>query len=287
METLSKDIRFALRIMRKSPGFTAVVVLTLALGIGANTSIFSIVNAVLLRSLPYHDPDRLVKVIFSNPGIGLHDVPFSVPEWEDLKSRAGVFEEVSVVFPASVNLTGGKQPERLELLGVSPNYFSMLGATPQIGRVFGSEDFALGFAEAAVISDGLWRRSYGADPNVLGKRLRLDNDPYTIVGVLPPGFRHPGRTVAKDVDVWATTGFSADPFPKPTRNIRLLPGAMGRLKPGIGREQAQARLSALAGELRNDYPTDYPPEAKWSIEIQPLQESLVGEIGRASCRERV
>jgi len=278
METLVKDIQYALRTMRKSPAFAVAVILTLALGIGANTAIFSIVNAVLLRSLPHREPDRLVKITFDNPGVGLHDVPFSVPEWDDLKSRAGVFEEVSVVFPASANLTGGRQPERLELLGVSPNYFSMLGASPQIGRLFDSEDFALGFAEAAVISDGLWRRSYGADPNILGKRLRLDNDPYTIVGVLPPGFRHPGKTVAKDVEVWATAGFSADPFPKPTRSARLLPGAIGRLKPGISLKQAQSRLSALAGELRNDYPPDYPSEAKWSIEIQSLQESLVGNV---------
>ena len=157
--------------MRKSPGFTLVIILTLALGIGANTSIFSIVNAVLLRSLPYYDPSRLVKITFNNPGIGLRDIPYSVPELEDLKSRAGVFEEVSVVFGGSTNLTGGTRPERLELLEVSPNYFSMLGARQQIGRLFGSQDFALGFAEAAVISDGLWRRSYGGDPNILGKRL--------------------------------------------------------------------------------------------------------------------
>src|SRR5580692_999228 len=279
MEILFNDVRYAFRIMRKSPGFTLIIILTLSLGIGANTSIFSIVNAVLLRSLPYYDPGRLVKITFNNPGIGLHDVRFSVPEWEDLKARAGVFEEVSVVWVGSTNLTGARQqPERLELLGVSPNYFSMLGAPPQIGRLFGSQDFALGFAEAAVISDGLWRRSYGGDPNILGKRLKLDNDPYTIVGVLPAGFRHPGKTIARDVEVWVTCGYSADPYPKPARNVRVLPGAIGRLKPGIDVTQAQARLTAMASELRTDFPNDYPPEAKWSIEIQPLQDSLVGNV---------
>src|SRR5258705_9203964 len=199
MEILFNDIRYAFRIMRKSPGFTLIIILPLALGIGANTSIFSIVNAVLLRSLPYYDPGRLVKITFNNPGIDLHDVRFSVPELEDLKARAGIFEEVSVVVSGPTNLTGARQqPERLELLEVSPNYFSMLGARPQIGRLFGSQDFALGFAEAAVISDGLWRRSYGGDPNILGKRLKLDNDPYTIVGVLPAGFPHSGKTVVRD-----------------------------------------------------------------------------------------
>jgi len=279
MEILFNDIRYAFRIMRKSLGFTLIIILTLALGIGANTSIFSIVDAVLLRSLPYYDPGRLVKITFNNPGIGLRDIRFSVPEWEDLKARAGVFEESSVVWVGSTNLTRARQqPERLELLGVSPNYFSMLGASPQIGRLFGSQDFALGFAEAAVISDGLWRRSYGGDPNILGKRLKLDNDPYTIVGVLPAGFRHPGKTVARDAEVWVTCGFSADPYPKPARNVRVLPGAIGRLKPGINVTQAQARLTAMASELRTDFPNDYPPEAKWSIEIQPLQDSLVGSV---------
>src|SRR5580704_5611080 len=278
MEMLFNDIRYAFRIMRKSPGFTLIIILTLALGIGANTSIFSIVNAVLLRSLPYYDPGRLVKITFNNPGIDLHDVRFSVPELEDLKSRADIFNEVSVVYGGSTNLTGGKQPEHLEMLEVSPNYFSMLGTTPEIGRLFGPQDFALGFAEATVISDGLWRRSYGGDPNILGKRLRMDNDPYTIVGVVPAGFRHPGTTVAKDVEVWVTCGYSADPFPKPARNVRVLPGAIGRLKSGIDVTQAQARLTAMASELRTDFPNDYPPEAKWSIEIQPLQDALVGSV---------
>jgi putative ABC transport system permease protein len=185
---------------------------------------------------------------------------------------------VSVVFAGSTNLTGGKQPEHLELLEVSPNYFSMLGTTPEIGRLFGPQDFALGFAEATVISDDLWRRSYGADPNILGKRLKLDNDPYTIVGVVPAGFRHPGNPIARDVEVWVTCGFSADPYPKPARNVRGLPGAIGRLKPGISVAQAQSRLTAMASELRTDFPNDYPPEAKWSIEIQPLQDALVGNV---------
>jgi predicted permease len=277
-ETVFQDIKFALRVFRKSPLFTAVVVLTLALGIGANTAIFSIVNAVLLRSLPFREPDRLQKVTFNNPGVGLRDVPFSVPEFEDLKTRAGVFEDVSVVWPVSANLTGAKEPQRLELLVVSPNYFSMLGATPQIGRLFGPEDFSIGFSTAAIISDGLWRRSYGADPNVLGRNLRLDNDLYTIVGVLPPGFRHPGKTVAKDVEIWGTAGYSADPFPKPARNVRLLPEAIARLKPGITVRQAQARLDIMASELRQEFSSDYPPLAKWSIAIQPLQQSLVGDV---------
>ena len=278
MGTLLQDVRYGLRMLRKKPTFTVVAILTLALGVGANTAIFSIVNAVLLRSLPYPRPDRLVRIIFNNPGLGLRDVPFSVPELDDLKTRTGVFEDVSVVFPASTNLTGAKQPERLEFLGVSPNYFSLLGVIPQIGRLFGPQDIALGFAPVAVISDSLWRRSYGADPQVIGRSLRLDNDPYTIVGILPAGFRHPGPTISRDVEVWATTGFSAEPFAPPKRGNRILPGAIGRLKPGLTLEQAQARLTAMAIESRHDFATDYPAQGEWTVEIQGLQESLVGNV---------
>src|SRR5580698_5092276 len=184
------DLRYALRMLRKQPAFTLVAILTLALGVGANAAIFSIVNAVLLRSLPYRDPDRLVRIFFNEPGIGLRDVPFSKPEMDDLQTRAGVFEDVTPIFEGSENLTGAKQPERLEAVNGSFSYFSMLGVTPQIGRLFGPQDFALGFASVAVISDGLWRRAYAADPNALGRTIRLDNDPFTIIGVLPRGFRH-------------------------------------------------------------------------------------------------
>ncbi|HME10466.1 MAG TPA: ABC transporter permease [Bryobacteraceae bacterium] len=278
METFFLDIRYGLRMLRKKPAFTLVAILTLALGVGANTAIFSIVNAVLLRSLPYRDPDRLVRILSNNPGVGLRDIPFSVPELDDLRTRSGVFEDVSAIGGGSVNLTGARQPERLEFIVTYPNYFSMLGATPQIGRLLGSQDFALGFASAAVISDGLWRRSYGADPSVLGRTLHLDNDPYTIVGVLPPGFRHPGPTISGNAEVFLTAGFSADPAPKPARGARILPAAIGRLKPGLTLPQAQARLTAMAAELRHDFPADYPARAQWTIEIQSLQESLVGNV---------
>src|SRR5271154_2016154 len=218
MENLLQDVRYGLRMLVKKPTFTIVAVLTLALGVGANTAIFSIVNAVLLRSLPFHNPDRLVRIYFNNPGVGLRDVPFSVPEFDDLRTRTDVFEDVSVIVLGPTNVTGPSQPEHLELLETSPNYFSMLGVTPELGRLFGHQDFALGFAPVVVISDALWRRSYGADPGVLGRSLRLDNDLYTIVGVLSPGFRHPGPTIPA-VEVWVTCGFSGDPFPVPARGL--------------------------------------------------------------------
>lgn len=278
MTTLFQDVRYALRVLWHSPGFTIVAVLSLALGVGANTAISSIVNAVLLRSLPFSHPERLVKITANNRGVGAQDVGFSVPELDDLRSRAGVFEQLSAIQGGPTNLTGGDRPRHLELLEVSPNYFSMLGISAHMGRVFGPGDEAQGFAEAVVISDSVWAREFGRDPKILGRKLQLDNDPYTIVGVLPPGFRHPGRTVASDVEIWVTCGFRGDPYPKPDRSLRVVPGAIGLLKPGISLEQAQARLDTFSSQLRAEYATNYPAGSGWSIEVQPLQESLVGDV---------
>src|SRR5215471_6755029 len=189
---LGQDVRYGLRMLVKKPTFTIVAVLTLALGVGANTAIFSIVDAVLLRSLPYRDPDRLVRIFFNEPGVGLRDVRFSKPELDDLQTRSGVFEDVTPILEGSEDLTGTQQPERVEGVNGSFSYFSMLGVIPQVGRLFGPQDFVPGASSEAVISDGLWRRAYGADPNVVGLILWLDNDPFTIIGVLPRGFRHPG-----------------------------------------------------------------------------------------------
>jgi predicted permease len=278
MENLLQDLRYGWRMLVKKPAFTIVAVLTLALGVGANTAIFSIVNAVLLRSLPYRDPDRLVRIFFNEPGVGLRDVRFSKPELDDLQTRAGVFEDVTPIFEGSENLTGAGQPERVEGINGSFSYFSMLGVIPQIGRFYGPQDFAPGFAPLAVISDGLWHRAYGADPNVLGRTIRIDNDPLTIIGVLPRGFRHPGPTTSGDAEVFGAGGFSGDPFPPPMRGTRILVSGIGRLKPGLTLAQAQARLTAMAAQLRHDFPADYPPQAQWTIEIQPLQETLVGKV---------
>jgi predicted permease len=273
-----RDLRYAARGLRRNPGFATVAILTLMLGVGVNTAIFSIVDTVLFRALPYRDADRLVRIVPSSPGVGLRDIGLSVPEMDDLRSSSGVFDEVVAVWPVSANLTGSDQPVRIELLAVSPNYFSMLGVPAQMGRVFGPQDTAGGFAEAAVISDGLWRRAFGGDSSILGRKLRLDNDLYTVVGVLPPGFRHPGRTVANEVEIWATAGFTDLPFSKPTRNIRLVPGAIGRLKAGVTVAQAQARLTSFTSELRQQFPNDYPAAGRWTVDVVSLKDSLVGDV---------
>ncbi len=171
MGTLLQDVRYALRMrMVKKPTFTIVAVLTLALGVGANTAIFSIVNAVLLRSLPYRDADRLVRIFFNEPGVGLRDVRFSKPELDDLQTRAGVFEDVTPIFEGSENLTGAGQPERVEGVNGSFSYFSMLGVVPQIGRLYGPQDFAPGFRSRGrdqrwPVAACLWRRSECSRPH--------------------------------------------------------------------------------------------------------------------------
>jgi putative ABC transport system permease protein len=273
---LWQDVRFALRGLAKATGLTAVALITLAIGIGANTAIFSIVNAVLLRPLPFPDPARLVQLQADLPGVGAKNIGFSEPEFADLRDRAGLFESVSIVFPAPANLTGGERPERIEIVGVSPNYFDILGATPQLGRLFDKRDIAEGFAEATVISDGLWRREFAADPGILGRKVRIDNDLYTIVGVVRPEFRHPAPATAKLIDLWGTAGFRAAPFAGPIRSARGLPAIIGRLKPGVSIEQARASLVALSDSLRRDYGADYPANAAWTVRLTPLKEVVVG-----------
>jgi putative ABC transport system permease protein len=274
-----RDVRLATRVLRRNPGFTTISVLTLALGIGGTTAIFSLVDSVLLRPLPYTRASELVSIKDDLPGLNLQDIGMSQPEFEDLRDRSGVFADISATWPISANLTGGERPERVEAVAVSPAYFSMLGARPQLGRIFGPQDRAEGFAEAAILSDGLWRRLYGGDPGVLGKQVRLDNDLYTVVGVMPPAFRHPGRTVATGVEVWITAGFRSTPFPKPPRrDVRMLPGAIARLQPGLSLSEAQQKLDAFAASLIAENPKEYPAASRWRLRATSLQTDLTGGV---------
>src|SRR5690242_8436036 len=276
---IAHDLRYAARMLRNNLGFTLVAVLTLAFGIGANTAIFSVVNAVVLQPLPFPKPEQIVILRDDFTGRQIEDVGLSVDELKDLQERSGVFQQVSAVWPVDANLTGSERPERIELLAVSPNYFSLLGAHAQLGRVFGPEEQqAKGFAEGVVISDGLWKRLFGSDPNVLGRKVYADTDLYTIVGVMPPEFRHPGKTLRNEVDMWATAGFAANPFGPPVRAQRILPGAIGRLKDGIDVNQAQAKLNSLVANLQTEFPKEYPSEAGWSVRVFSAQQQLVGNV---------
>jgi len=279
MNTFLHDVRYAARMLRNNSGFTLVAVLTLALGIGANTAIFSVVNAVVFRPLPFSKPEQIVIIRDDLTGRKIEDVGMSVDELKDLQERSGAFQQVSAVWPVDANLTGSERPERIELLAVSPNYFALLGATAQLGRVFGPEEQqAKGFAEGVVISDGLWKRLYGSDPNILGRKVYADTDLYTIIGVMPPGFRHPGKTLRNAVDMWGTAGFSANPFGPPVRAARMLPGAIGRLKDGVDVNQAQAKVDGLVAQLQNEFPKEYPQQAGWSIRVLSAHQQLVGNV---------
>jgi predicted permease len=279
MNTFLNDLRYAARMLRSNLGFTLVAVLTLAFGIGANTAIFSVVNAVVLRPLPFPKPEQIVIIRDDLTGRQIEDVGMSVDELKDLQERSGVFEQVSAVWPVDANLTGSERPERIELLAVSPNYFALLGAHAQLGRVFGPEEQqAKGFAEGVVISDGLWKRLYGSDRNILGRKVYADTDLYTIIGVMPPEFRHPGKTLRNEVDMWATAGFSANPFGPPVRAARMLPGAIARLKDGTNIDQAQARLDALVAQLQTEFPKEYPPQAGWTVRVLSAHQQLVGNV---------
>jgi predicted permease len=277
MLSFIQDLRYALRMLLKSPAFTIVAVLTLAVGIGANVATFSVVYAVLLRPLPFPQPEQLVRVFDDLRGPNDLDVGMSAPELWDLQDRSGVFQDISAVAPSSSAVGGGERTVRAESLVTSPDYFTLLGAKPELGRVYTQQDAAPGFLDLVVISDGFWRRYYGSDPKIIGRKMRLDSDMYTIEGVMPPGFRHPGPTLDTDVEVWIATGFNGRPFPVPAvRSQRMIPAAIGRLKPGMKVAQAQARLDSYISQLSREYPTDYPAAAIWTVRLVPVKEDLVG-----------
>jgi predicted permease len=274
-----QDVRYGLRMLGKSPGFTAIAVLTIALGIGATTAIFSVVDAMLLHPLPYAEPEQLVSIQDDLPGVGARDVGLSEPEWQDLE-HSGIFQYVSPAWFDENNLTGSSEPARVRILIVAPNYFALLGVKPQLGRSFNPEDHSPGLLLEVLISDGLWKRAFGSDPHILEKSVRLDTDLYRIVGVMPPGFDAPGRNPEeRNIEVWAATSFYGAPMSDhPPRSRRNLPTAIARLKPGLSIEAARNRLDALVGALEKQFPEEYPLQSGWTVRLVPLKENLVGNV---------
>ena len=273
------DIRYARRVLRKSAGFTAIAVLTIALGIGATTAIYSVVDATLLHPLPYPQPEQLVSIEDDLPGVGAQDVGMSEPEWQDLQ-RSGIFEYVSPTWFDENNITGSSQPARVRLLIVAPNYFALLSVKPQLGRSFNPEDHTPGLLQEVLISDGLWKRAFGGDPHILDRNVRLDTDLYQVGGVMPEGFDAPGRTAEeRNIEVWAATSFYGGPMSDhPRRSGRNLPTAIARLKPGLTIAAAQSRVDALVASLQKQYPVDYPLQSVWTVRLVPLKERVVGNV---------
>jgi predicted permease len=279
-ENLLFDLRYAVRMLLRSPGFSFIAIATMALGVGATTAIYSVIDATLLHPLPYPNPAELVRVEDDLTGLGAQDVGISVPEWRDLES-SGIFQSVSISSTgADVNLTGSAQPERLGFKHVTPNYFAVLGVDAQLGRTFDPHDATPGYNLEVVISDGLWRREFGADPHIIGKALRLDNDVYQVVGVMPRGFRDQGSTSEEQsTELWLGAGMAALPFPPPQRGIRLESRVVtARLKPGLSIAAAEGHLDALVQSLKKQYPAEYPAQSEWTVRLIPLGETVVGNV---------
>ncbi len=277
-EHLAQDLRYAVRMLVRSPGFSLIAIATMALGIGATTAIYSIVDATLLHPLPYRNPGELVQIEANLPGVGSHDVGFSIPELRDLQN-SGIFQYVSLCFFGSENVTGGAQPTHIAGATVSPSYFAVLGVDAALGRTFDPHDATPGANLEVVISDGLWKRAFGADPRIIGKSLRVDNDLFHVVGVMPASFRDQGQTAEeRSTELWAADGFYGDPSSPPMRGTRTPYETIARLQPSLSLEAAQGRLDALVASLKKQYSADYPPQAQWTLHLIPLAETLVGNV---------
>ena len=272
VDTLWQDVRYGARMLWRNPGFAAVAVLTLALGIGANTAIFSVINGVLLRPFPYHDPDRLVTVCQSNAKRGFSQVVVTPGVLKDWREQNSVFEELGGQIYESANLTGTERPEHIHAAWASPNYFSVFGVPPLLGRTFTANDRPPGH-RVIVLSYGLWQRSFGGDHQVVGKGITMNGLGYTVVGVMPPNFKiyqSPAIFGLPTGDVqpqlWAPYPGSMD------ERTNHYFQAFGRLKPGVNLAQAQSQLNMITERSS----TQWPSQKDWGASVRRLDEQVVG-----------
>ncbi len=276
MSGLLHEFRLALRSLARSPGFTAVAVATLALGIGANTAVFSLANAVLLRPLPYADPGRLVMVWESAPFFGLQDSPVSPANYVDWKARATSFEEMGALEIAGYRIAGDGPPELALGANVTAGLFRALGTRPLLGRVFTDEDDRPEAARVAVIGEGLWRRRFGGDPGVVGRRIRLGEHLHTIVGVLAAGTEPPSQYIARLGEIWTPLGAAYTPRQWNERG-RHNWMVIARLKPGVTLPAADAEMRAIGQALSREYPET---NEKVGAFVAPLRDHFVRGVRR-------
>jgi putative ABC transport system permease protein len=268
-----QELKYALRTLLKRPTFSLITIFVLALGIGANTAIFSVVNAVLLRPLPFDQPDRLVQIWHVPPAKsfpGMKKFAVSPANFLDWKRQDSSIEAMAAYHGGVFTLTGSGEPQRVPGPEVGPEFFQVLKAKPLMGRTFTDDDGKSEAQHVVVISEGFWRTNLGGNPNVLGQTLRLNEQQYTIIGVMPNSFGYPMYTPAPQV--WACLQWDAK-----ERAVRGNHNyvAFGRLKPGVSLQQAQSELSTIASRLEKEYPAD---DAGWGALIVPLRDELVGDV---------
>ena len=274
MSILFQDLRFAIRQMAKKPGFTAVVVLTMALGIGANAAIFSVLDAVLLRPLPYSQPERLIKVWSRFTGIGLPNDQnaVSAPEFRDYQQLNHSFSDLAAISTGSFNLGVKGSPQRVIGAAVSPSLFGMLGAQPLIGRTFLAEEAQPGRDHEAVLSYGLWRRVFGGNPKVIGSTIDIDGVPNTVVGVMPDGFAYPTET-----EIWGPLAFSPDDLSENNRGSHGYE-LLGRIKPGLSLAQVQSDMDRVGKTMIEQHPSYPYTKYGFGVILHPLLEETVGDV---------
>ncbi|HJQ33856.1 MAG TPA: ABC transporter permease [Pyrinomonadaceae bacterium] len=276
--TFWQDVKYAARVLRKSPGFTAVALLAVALGVGANTAIFSVVNAVLLKPLNYKDAGELVLINHNYPKLDLK-ASVSAPGYAYYRDNAKSFSNVAAGTGWAVNLTGEGEPERLQGIAVTPNMFQTLGIEPAQGRTFTPEEGQPGANKAVVLADNFWRRRFGGVP-VVGKNVMLNGEPYTVVGVMPPGFQFGREWAGQAPDIYGPLGFTPQQLDPNTGLTNENLGVVARLKPGVKAEQAQAELSSMAADLRRQYMPG-ADESNWGLLLTRFDEFVVGGIRKA------
>ncbi len=268
-DEMIQDLRYGMRMLLKNPGFTMIAVITLALGIGANTAIFSIVNAVLLRPLAFKEPDRIVHIWERELKRGADRYPLSPPNFIDYRDQSRVFAQIGAYSPQNINLTGVAEPERLDGVRASAGIFAALGANPLLGRAYRPEEEQPGQNRVVMLSQGFWQRRFGSDQTIIGKSLTLDGEPHTVVGVMPAGFQFPSDS--EQAALWVPMTFSASELTN--RGFHAY-GAVARLKAGTSRARALAELEAIAGRLRQQYPAT---NGSYGVNLTPVHEQVVGK----------
>ncbi len=276
IEATLQDLRFAVRQLAGHPTFAVVIILTLALSIGANSAIFSVIDSVLLKSLPYRQPEQLVRIFLMSAAYP--KFPLNPYDFRDYRARSKSFESMAAITRDDLQLSGGSAaPVKLNGFRITAGYFHVLRLTPEIGREFYASAELPANEMKVILSDRLWRAQFGAAPDILGRKITLNDQPYTVVGVMPPGTEHPGNAYnplvyGEDVDVWWPFSYKGDP----TRRGAHFVEGYGRLKDGVTADQAQSELNAIMAELGKEYPND----ARWHVMVNPLYREVVGASQR-------